>query len=388
MNIRTGGMKEMFISEMVRLSIVERDLVVEVAKAMVPFEEKIAVRWHDMYSASRMVHQSKNRAVRSFHHAVQMLLTSLADADFDGYLERIQETGATFARAKEKYENLIVFFYFYEASIMPFLQQAFPEKIDQVQRALEHLYHGIVAIMSRAYFIELEKDHEKFLSTLVHDLRNPLVGITGFARLMVEKSMPMEKVTKLLRIIRDSGDKMSSLINHALTYGRLKSGKALPTLSEVDVVEIVREAATVLIPEIEKRSLAVSINEEQLKNWDSIPQVTALADRELLLRAMGNYMSNAVKYAKTRVAVTVQKTGEDVLIVVRDDGPGIPPDKLSHIFESYYVVPGGKPGIGIGLASVRMIADLHKGKVWVESDQAKGSAFSFLLPGRRSGVKR
>jgi signal transduction histidine kinase len=101
---------------------------------------------------------------------------------------------------------------------------------------------------------------------------------------------------------------------------------------------------------------------------------------------VGNYLSNAVKYAKTKIAVTVQKTAEDVLIVVRDDGPGIQPDKISQVFESYYMVSGGKPGIGIGLASVRMIADLHKGKAWVESSQEKGSEFSFLLPGRRSSM--
>lgn len=377
----------MFISEMVRLSIAELDLVVEAAKAMVPFEKKIAVRWHDMYSAAQMVHQGSVRPVRSFRYAVRMLLTSFANADFDGYLKRIQRVGVTFARSNEKYENLIVLFSFYEEAIMPFLQQSFPEKIDQVLRTLEHLYHGIVAILSREYLIEHEKDQEKFLNTLVHDLRSPLYGMTGFAHVLVQKSMPREEDTKLLRLILDSGEKMSALINHALTYGRLKSGKAYLNLSYVDVVEIVREAATVLIPEIEKRSLAISINEEQLKNWDHIPQVKAHADRELLWRAVENYLSNAVKYAKTKIAVTVQKTAEDVLIVVRDDGPGIPPDKISQVFENYYVVPGGKPGIGIGLASVRMIADLHKGKAWVESAQGKGSAFSFMLPGRRGSMR-
>jgi signal transduction histidine kinase len=114
----------------------------------------------------------------------------------------------------------------------------------------------------------------------------------------------------------------------------------------------------------------------------------ARADRELLLRALGNYLSNAVKYAKTSIDVRVEKKGDDVLIVVRDDGPGIPADKLLRVFENYYVVPGGKSGVGIGLASVRMIADLHKGKAWVESAKGKGSVFSFLLPGRRRGAER
>ena len=95
---------------------------------------------------------------------------------------------------------------------MPSLQEVFREKTDLVLRTLEHLYHGIVALLSRAYFIELEKDRERFLSTLVHDLRNPLSGMTGFAEIMVEKRMPKEDEAKMLRIIRDSGEKMSSLI--------------------------------------------------------------------------------------------------------------------------------------------------------------------------------
>lgn len=378
----------MFMREIISLSSVERDLLVEVAKAIVPFEKEIAVRWHDLYSASRMVHQARERTERSFRYAVRMLLTSLAAGDFDGYMKRIQKAGVAFARAKEKYENLIAFFHFYEKAIMPSLREVFPEKIDFILRTLEHLYHGIVALLSRAYFMELEKDRERFLSTLVHDLRNPLNGMTGFAQIMMEKSGPTEKEAKMLRTICDSGEKMSSLIDHAMTYGRLNSGKAFLILSDVDVAETAREAATVLIPEIEKRSLSVSINRELQKNWDYLPPVMAHADRELLLRAVGNYLSNAVKHAKARIEVTVDGKGEDVLIVVRDDGPGIHPDKFLQVFENYYVVPGGKPGIGIGLASVRMIADLHKGKAWVESVKGKGSVFSFLLPGRRRGAER
>jgi signal transduction histidine kinase len=386
--IEQQGVSHMFMREIINLSSVERDILVEVARAIVPFEKEIAVRWHDLYSASRTVHQTRGRTARSFRYAVRMLLTSLAAGDFDVYMKRIQKAGVAFARTKEKYENLIAFFHFYEEAVTPFLWEVFPGKIDVVLRTLEHLYHGIVALLSRAYFMELEKNRDRFLGTLVHDLQNPLSGMTGFAQIMMEKSVPKGKDAKMLRIIRDSGEKMSSLIDHALTYGRLNSGKAFLILSDVDIAEIAREAATVLIPEVEKRSLSISINKEQQKNWEFLPPVIARADRELLLRAVGNYLSNAVKHAKTRIEVTVEGREEDVLIEVRDDGPGIPSDKLLQVFENYYVVPGGKPGIGIGLASVRMIADMHKGKAWVESSRGKGSAFSFLLPGRRKSAER
>ena len=107
------------------------------------------------------------------------------------------------------------------------------------------------------------------------------------------------------------------------------------------------------------------------------------ADRELLLRAVGNYLSNAIKHTKTKISVVVRHEAEAILISVRDDGPGIPSDKLSLIFENYYVVPGGKAGTGIGLASVKMIADLCKGRAWAESVSGSGSTFYFTLPVKR-----
>ena len=370
----------MIVRELVFLSLHKQELIVDVAKAMVPFERDIALRWYKLYSANRTIHQARKRTAGSFRHAVRLLLTSLADDDFDRYLKRVQKAGASFGRIKVRYENLCMFFHFYEEAVTPFLSKAFPKRIDQVHSALEHLYHGIIAIMSRAYFMEIEKDREKFLNALVHDLRNPLIGMTGFAEMLIRENMAKEKKTEYLKIIRDSGGKMSSLINHALAYGRLKSGNTFVRLSDVDVVEVAKEAAMFLLPEIEQKSCCVSINRRHLKSWGYLPPVKASADRELLLRAIGNYLSNAVKYAKTKDTVSIQEQENDVLISVRDDGPGIPPDKHQRLFENYYVVPGGKPGIGIGLTSVKMIAELHKGRAWVETVCGKGCTFHLVLP--------
>ncbi len=370
----------MIAKKLVFLSSHQQDVIVDVAKAMVPFERDIALRWHELYSASRVRHHARMRTARSFRHAVRLLLTSLADGDFNRYLNRVQKAGVSFASIKEHYENLCLFFRFYEEAVMPFLTKAFPKRIDHVRSALEHLYHGIIAIMSWAYFSELEKDRENFLNTLVHDLKNPLIGINGFSNLLLEKDLAKEKEYKFLRIIRDSGDKMSTLIDHALTYGRLKSGKTLVSLGDVDVVEIARESVMFLLPEIEQQLCSVSINKQNVKNWGYLSPIKVRADRELLLRAIGNYLSNAVKYAKSKINVSIKEQDNEILVSVQDDGPGVPPDKHQLLFENYYVVPGGKPGIGIGLASVRMIAELHKGRAWVETANGKGCTFHLAIP--------
>jgi len=367
-------------NEFVYLSPHQKEFLVTVAKAMAPFEKEIALRWFELYSANKLIHQTKKRTVRSFRYAVRLLLTSLSNGDVTRYLNRVQKAGVSFARLRERYENLIIFFRLYEESVEPILLKVFPNEIEEVRFTLEHLYHGIIALISRAYFMELEKDREKFVSTLVHDIRNPLIGMTGLAEQLMGKNMTREKETRFLRIIRDSGGRMSSLLDHALTYGRLKSGKALLRLNAVDVVEITKEAVMFLLPEVEKASCCISINGQQAKNWRYLPPVMVYADRELLLRALGNYLSNALKYAKAKVAVSIEEHKQDVLISVRDDGPGVPLDKQRLLFESYGVVPGGKPGIGIGLASVKMIADLHKGRAWVDGVCDKGSTFHLSVP--------
>lgn len=373
----------MIINEVVYLSPRQQDILIDVAKAMAPFEKEIALRWFELYSTSKALHQAKKRTARSFRYAVRLLLTHLVNGDFSRYMNRVQKAGVSFARLKERYENLVVFFRLYEESVAPFLLKAFPGRIDEVHCVLEHLYHGIIAVISRAYFMELEKDREKFLSTLVHDLRNPLIGMTGLAEQLMGKTLTREKETRFLRIIRDSGGRMSSLLDHALTYGRLKNGKTQLRWAAVDVVEIAKEAAMLLSPEFEKSSCSVTINGQQSKNWCYLSPVTARADRELMLRAVENYLSNAAKYAKAKISVNIEEHEQDVLISVRDDGPGVPPDKRRLLFESYSVLPGSKPGVGIGLASVKMIADLHKGKAWMDGGCDKGCVFHLSVPKQR-----
>jgi signal transduction histidine kinase len=366
--------------EIVNLSPVEIGTVVDVANAIVPFEEEIAQRWHDLCVESLCLHQTEQRPPKAFRAGVRLMLTSLSGGDFDRYLKQLQRRGREFAKAKEKYEDLVLYFGLYEYAALPYLLKAFPQRIDSILRTLEHLYHGIVALMSRAYFKELEKDREKFVASLVHDLRNPLVCVTWNAKRMVEKSLSKEEEAKLARVIRKSGDRMSAIIDNALTYGSLKGGKITLHVRSVDVMDIIKEAAMFLLPECEESGIRVSINGSLLRDWDFLPPVAIDGDRELLLRAVGNYLSNAVKYANTKVAVNVRKEDNNIHISVNDDGPGIPPQHFPLIFNAYHVVPEGKPGTGIGLSSVAMIVRLHNGEVKVESENGLGTTFHMILP--------
>lgn len=375
--------------EIVALSPEDRRLIVEVAGAMAAYEDEIAKKWDDLFVKARNGLKDSDRAIRDFKEAVWLLLTSLADGDFDAYFNRIDEKGAVFANTKERYENLILSFHLYEDASFSYLQGHFPEKIDQIRSTLDHLYHNVIAILARAYFRELERDREKFINLLAHDLKSPLTTIVGFASLLIESDdgkLPREKKLTFLNVIKNSGERMRQLIDNALSYGRLKSGKLALRLSDVNVIAAVKEAVSFVLSEAEKAGLSISINGHDLSNWDNIKPLNLVADKDLLLRAVLNYVSNAVKYARSSISILIQERDPDIMISVHDDGPGITAEQISLIFEDYYMAPGGKPGTGLGLPSVRMIASLHDGKAWVESEHGEGSTFYLRLPKREGAT--
>lgn len=375
--------------EIVPLSPDDKKLLIEIAATMARYEEEIAQKWDDLFVKSRNGLKESDRAIKNFKEAVWLLLTSLSDGDFDAYFNRIDEKGADFAKTKEQYENLILSFHLFEEATFPYLQRSFAERMKIVLTTLDHMYHNVIAILARAYFRGMEKEREMFINILAHDLKNPLTVIIGSSGLMIERSragtLSKDKEDVFLNMIMSSGKKMLKLIDSALYYGKLKSGKFSLTISEFDVANAAREAASYLLTEAKKTSISIFINGHELllEEMEELTPVMIMGDTDLIHRAVGNYISNAVKYAQSRVEITIRNRDEDALISVRDDGPGIPGNEINNIFEDYYMVQGGKPGTGLGLPSVRMVANLHSGIAWAESEEGKGSTFYLRLPKRQ-----
>lgn len=370
--------------EIVPLNQDDKKLLTEIARTMTQYEDEVARKWDDLFVKHRNGLKESDRAIKNFREAVWLLLTSLSDGDLDAYFKRIDEKGADFARTKEQYENLILSFHLYEEATSTYLRNSFADRIDIVLNTLDHLYHNVIAILARAYFRGLEKEREKFVNILAHDLKNPLTSIIGFSELLLERTragtLSKDKEEAYLNMIRDSGARMLRLIDSALSYGKLKSGKFVLSLIEVDLVHIAREASSLLSLEAEKAGISISLNGHKLSERMEDSPVVVMVDMDLVIRAIGNYISNGIKYAQSRVDITVQNRDNDALISVEDDGPGIPQGAVDYVFEDYYMAQGGKPGTGLGLPSVRMIANLHNGEAWAESEEGKGSRFYLRLP--------
>ena len=173
---------------------------------------------------------------------------------------------------------------------------------------------------------------------------------------------------------------MVGLINQILTTSKLEAGRLTPNLQTLDITALLAEKTAVFSPQAE-------INEKQIvcQVADDLPAPPA--DSDLISRVLDNLMSNALKYTTAGGCISLRATVNEtaVLVQVGDDGEGIAPEMIVHIFDKFYQVKDaeGKPirqGTGLGLAFCKLVIEAHHGQIWVESELGVGSTFSFTLP--------
>jgi len=345
------------------------ELIIEIARKVSQSEEIIAAAWAESYKDSLMGSQMSNISEIDFLGQVRLFLTSLADGNFPTYFDRIEKKGLELAVNRESYENVILSFHLYEDATAPHLKKLFPE-----------CFHNVIAILARAYFAELEREKEKFINILAHDLKTPLTAIMLMAQTLWKQKLSPVRQTDVSEKIWRAGKAMSELIDSMLEYGKLKTGRGAMVLEEVDIVAVIKDAAIILMDNARERQLDMTINKMSHEQWGDLPRILIKADHSLIGRACNNYLSNAIKHARTKILIEIREEQNDVEVSVQDDGSGIPERHLKSVFDDYFVIPDAKAGTGLGLPSVRMISQLHQGKCWVESEIGVGSRFYLSIP--------
>ena len=237
---------------------------------------------------------------------------------------------------------------------------------------------------ARSYDAELDKRHraemlvqvrEDVLGVVAHDLRNPLNLILMTTELLIEEQLPPERRTEMLNIAMRAAKQMNRLIDDLLDHVRLQAGKLSLDVEEVSVDTIMRQAEETFRPLAERRHV----------HFETTPHDGAIvrADPARVSQIVGNLIGNAIKFTPEQGSVKLLATPDDKQIVfqVVDDGPGIPPDNISHLFDNFWQErKSDKRGVGLGLAIVKELVEAHGGKIWVESKVDHGSTFSFSLP--------
>ena len=227
----------------------------------------------------------------------------------------------------------------------------------------------------RGIYQHIEELRREAVSALSHDLKNPLSTIDGYAE-MVAQATPVER-DDYMRRIRQSARQALDLVHNELDAAAVEGRGMVVNREPVSINELVEKVIDIYRASAEAKG--VRLTALPVDNGISVS-----ADRQLLSRALGNLVSNAIKYteSKGRVEITTASQPGRVTLSVRDSGCGITPATQARLFRKYsrLATSAAVEGSGLGLYIVRRIAEAHGGSVGVVSDAGKGSTFTLSLP--------
>ncbi len=236
----------------------------------------------------------------------------------------------------------------------------------------------VVTMQDLAPFEELERMRTEFLAIVSHELRTPLTSIKGSTATVLGASpgfAPAEML-QFFRIIDGQADQMSGLIGDLLDAGRIATGtlSVSPESSEAGV--LVDRARNVFLSGGARQAVLVDLPPD-------LPRV--MADRQRIIQVLTNLFSNAARHspASSPIQVAARRDGAHVAISVTDQGRGIPPDQLPHLFRKSTGAGEGERGIrsGLGLAICKGLVEAHGGRIWAASEgEGRGARFTFTVP--------
>ncbi len=243
---------------------------------------------------------------------------------------------------------------------------------------------GRVAVLHDiTHLKEADKMKSEFVSTVSHDLRSPLTFMRGYATMIPMVGSLNDRQMEYNEKILTGIEQMSDLVDDLLDLGKIEAGVELQ-FDEIDVTTLLHEIADDHLSHVQQvgNRLVVEIAPD-------LPPVRG--DARLLRQAITNLLMNSCKYAPNSGVITLggAQLGNEVILHVADNGPGIAKQDQMHLFEKFYRVKraGNEriKGSGLGLAIVKSIAERHGGEAWCSSQLGKGSTFSISLPVEQGG---
>ena len=222
---------------------------------------------------------------------------------------------------------------------------------------------------------------DEFMATVSHELRTPLNSILGWARLMKGGTLDDTQSKKALVTIIKNSETQNRLIEDLLDVARVISGKLQLDIVEIDSVEVVSNAVETVRPIAEAKHISVNLEIEESDHAHLIK-----GDRNRLMQIFTNLLTNAIKFSPDGAAISVSISFADgsVTTAIKDNGKGISPEFLPLVFERFRQDTANTSkngGLGLGLAIVRNLVEIHGGSVRAESEgENKGSTFTVILP--------
>ena len=241
---------------------------------------------------------------------------------------------------------------------------------------------------------ELKKAKEKaeendrlksaFLANMSHEIRTPMNGILGFSDLLKEPRLTGKEKHEYIRIIEGSGKRMLNIIDEIVDISKIESGQMKVDIRESNINEQIEYIYTFFKPEVEQKGMQLSYK-YALSSKESVIET----DREKVFAIITNLVKNAIKYSDKGTIefgyiLNAASEPNELKFFVSDQGIGIPKDRQEAIFERFVQADIGDKrayqGAGLGLAITKKYVEMLGGKIWVESEEEKGSTFYFTLP--------
>jgi signal transduction histidine kinase/DNA-binding NarL/FixJ family response regulator len=222
----------------------------------------------------------------------------------------------------------------------------------------------------------------EILGTVAHDLKNPLGVILGRTEMLTEligASSPKENITAQVDHIRDATKRLTSMVDHLISDAMADAFDITIRREPVDVAALVSEVADANKP--------LAVNKQQTITVSAPPNIVTMCDTDRIREAIDNLVSNAIKYSPIggRISVVVTHEGENTVIRIVDQGPGLSPEDLGRLFGRFQRLSAkptaGESSTGLGLSIVKRIIDMHGGHVTADSaGPGQGSTFTVTLP--------
>lgn len=228
---------------------------------------------------------------------------------------------------------------------------------------------------------DLDRRRADFVATISHELRSPLGSIIGASRTLARRGteLPADAAEEFAGVIERQGDRLVTLIEELLLASRLEAGQNSLRRDPVVLADVIGEVVA---------GAHARPGGTRVRFAPAAPEgLTVTGDRDALTRVLTNLVDNALKYAPgdSPVTVSLSLSGGNAAVSVSDHGPGIAAEDLPHIFDRFRQVrsaPGGnsKAGVGLGLYITANLVDGMGGRIWVRSEQGRGTSFTFSLP--------
>jgi PAS domain S-box-containing protein len=222
----------------------------------------------------------------------------------------------------------------------------------------------------------LQQRQEEYVGLISHDLRAPLTVILGHAQLLLHwaAQQDLEREASSAKAVVESGTRMHTLIEDLLARSHWENGSAKLHLAPIDLVQLSRRIVD---------QTAASADGKRI-DLEAVEQLPVVVDPAQIERVVVNLLTNALKFSapESLVVVRVYSDSNRGMLSIADQGVGIDPKDLPHLFEKYYRARtvGQVEGSGLGLYISRLIVEAHGGRIWAESEIGTGSTFMFSLP--------